>query len=109
MKNNENIDIGERLLEEIERLYGSQKKAAEAIGAATGAYFRPYLEGKSKPGMTFKKRLREAGFDVDYIMKGEKNKTLNKEEVKQSFEKIQSKLEDLSNDLKELKNSITNT
>ncbi len=109
MKKNDNIEIGKRLSEEIERMFGSQKEAAQAIGAATGSYFRPYLEGKSRPGMTFRKRLGEAGFDVDYIMTGQKNKTLNKEEVKQSFEKLQSKLENLSNDLKELKNSITTT
>ena len=105
MKNNE--QIGKRLSEEIEQKFGSLKGAALAIGVASGAYFRPYIAGTSKPGMTLRNKLKKAGVDVDYVMTGKRIsvpsvKSDEQNELKKSIEDIQSQIVHINDELTEL-------
>jgi hypothetical protein len=61
---------GDRLKEEITRVFGSYKKAADAIGAKSGSYFRPYLNNTNGIGMLLRKKLADIGLDVEYIING---------------------------------------
>jgi hypothetical protein len=63
---------GDRLKEEITRVFGSLTKAADAIGVKSGSYFRPYLNETNGIGMLLQKKLSDIGLDVKYIMEGER-------------------------------------
>jgi hypothetical protein len=103
------VQIGGRLSAEIEQKYGSLKKAADAMGLKTGgAHLRPYLIGESKPGMSLRSKMRDAGLDVVYIMTGKRDSHINDVDVKKSFDDLQERLESLSSDLQRLSKSITN-
>ncbi len=104
---NKNEQVGKRLSEEIEEKYGSLRGAAQAIGAASGSYFRPYIAGDSRPGMTLRKKLANAGIDVNYVMTGKKtsvpiDKSDEQDAVKKSVEDMQARLALLNTDLANL-------
>ncbi len=63
---------GDRLREEITRVFGGLTKAALAMGMKSGSYFRPYLLNTNRIGMKVQKSLADIGLDVDYIMNGKK-------------------------------------
>jgi len=63
-------EVGERLYEEIVKRFGTKKRAAEALGVQAGSYFNPYLSGDAQIGNMFKKRLMDAGFDLEFILSG---------------------------------------
>ncbi|MEI8186966.1 MAG: hypothetical protein WCG19_09745 [Chlorobiaceae bacterium] len=85
--------VGGRLEAEITREFGSLTKAADAIGVKSGSYFRPYLKNKNGIGMMLRKKLVEAGLDVEFIMEGKKR--VIPEESRDSSTEIRRKIEDI--------------
>ncbi len=61
---------GDRLREELTRVFGGLTDAAVAIKVQSGSYFRPYLKNTNGIGMKLQKKLAGVGLDVDYIMNG---------------------------------------
>ncbi len=67
---NKESTAGDRLREELTRVFGSLTDAALAIKVQRGSYFRPYMKNTSSIGMKLQKKLVGVGLDVDYIMSG---------------------------------------
>lgn len=116
MINAEQSGIGLRLLEEIELKYGSLRGAAQAMGLRSGAYFRSYTtEGGSIPGMTLRKKLLMAGLDVGYIMTGDRSvhpvqAPINKQiALNKAVNNLQQRLTEVTRDLENLSNMISNS
>lgn len=66
-----NAEIGERLIDWGVAKYGNKKNFAPALGWSNQATLNNYVgENASQPGPMIRKRLRELGADVDYILTG---------------------------------------
>lgn len=66
-----NAEIGNRLINWGVAKFGSKKKFTEALGWSSQATLNNYVGDKaSQPGAIMRKKLRELGADVDFILTG---------------------------------------
>ena len=105
MKNKESTP-GDRLREEITRVFGSLQKAADAIEVKSGSYFRPYLNNSSSIGMLLQKKLVDIGLDVEYIMEGKgaaeaKESSDEKEVMIRKFEDLRYRSDQLHKEIED--------
>lgn len=67
---NDKINIGKRLSEEILSRYKSKREFALSIGVSPQA-LQDYLKGKTTPGRQMLEKFKKAGLDINYILYGE--------------------------------------
>lgn len=103
---NDNTGIGRRLLEEIQRKYGTQKALALHLGYKDGTIFTRYVKGASIPRNIMQQKLREAGLDIDYIMYGKdqasEGEAYNMVACKARMKELQAKMLEVTAEMAEI-------
>ncbi|NTW17707.1 MAG: hypothetical protein HGA41_09685 [Syntrophaceae bacterium] len=98
---------GKRLEEELIRVYGSKKAAADAMGMKDGSYWTTYVKGRNSIGGILQKRLIEAGLDVQYILTGiAKTASAEADACVLEIERLKRRMDLVTDDLKEISRAM---